>query len=89
MPLFQNNIINKYLQAQNQTLVAQQWAVYQKHFHNPHVQDNIRGSKEEQYQEGFLTDLFVHILGYTKKPAPNYNLTTELKNVKDSNIWCG
>lgn len=84
MPLFQNNIINKYLQAQNQTLVAQQWAVYQKHFHNPHVQDNIRGSKEEQYQEGFLTDLFVHILGYTKKPAPNYNLTTELKNVKDS-----
>ena len=84
MPLFQNNIINKYLQAQNQTLVAQQWAVYQKHFHNPHVQDNIRGSKEEQYQEGFLTDLFVHILGYTKNPAPNYNLTTELKNVKDS-----
>lgn len=84
MPLFQNNIINKYLQAQNQALVAQQWAVYQKHFHNPHVQDNIRGSKEEQYQEGFLTDLFVHILGYTKNPAPNYNLTTELKNVKDS-----
>ena len=84
MPLFQNNIINKYLQAQNQTLVAQQWAVYQKHFHNPHVQDNIRGSKEEQYQEGFLTDLFVNILGYTQKPAPNYNLTTELKNVKDS-----
>ncbi|MBK9462923.1 MAG: hypothetical protein IPN94_26795 [Sphingobacteriales bacterium] len=48
MPLFQNNIINKYLQAQNQALVAQQWAVYQKHFHNPHVQDNIRGSKEER-----------------------------------------
>ena len=58
--------------------------MYQKHFHNPHVQDNIRGSKEEQYQEGFLTDLFVNILGYTKKPAPDYNLTTELKNVKDS-----
>ena len=49
MPLFQNNIINKYLQAQNQALVAQQWAVYQKHFHNPHVQDNIRGSKEERW----------------------------------------
>ena len=28
--------------------------------------------------------MFVNVLGYTKNPTPNFNLTTEYKNVKDS-----
>ena len=32
----------------------------------------------------FLIDLFVNVLGYTKNPSLNFNLTTEYKNVKDS-----
>lgn len=28
--------------------------------------------------------MFVNILGYTKNPNPNFNITTELKNVKDA-----
>jgi hypothetical protein len=48
------------------------------------IQANIRNAKEEQFQEGFLRELFVKILGYTINPEPDYNLTTELKNIRDS-----
>jgi TaqI-like C-terminal specificity domain/Eco57I restriction-modification methylase/Transposase IS200 like len=84
MPLFQNSIVNKYLNNQNKNLVLEQWTAFQNHFHNPNIQENIRKSKEEQYQEGFLCDLFVNILGYKLNPDADFNLTTELKNIKDS-----
>ena len=84
MPLFQKTIINKYLKTQNQEHLNQKWEVFVTHFHNPEIQKNIRNSKEEQYQGEFLIDLFVNVLGYTKNPTPNFNLTTEYKNVKDS-----
>lgn len=58
--------------------------MYKNHFLNSIIQENIRNSKEVQYQGEFLIDLFVNVLGYTKNPTPNFNLTTELKNEKDS-----
>jgi type I restriction-modification system DNA methylase subunit/REP element-mobilizing transposase RayT len=84
MALFQTTVIQKYTNAQNQNLLEEKWVTYQAHFQNPSIQENIRNAKEEQYQEGFLRDLFVNILGYTLNPANDFNLTTELKNVKDS-----
>lgn len=84
MPLFQNTVLKKYINAQDKSLLRSKWELFQNHFHNPFIQENIRNSKEEQYQEGFLRDLFVKILGYTLNPEHNFNLTTELKNVKDS-----
>jgi len=84
MPLFQKAVAEKYLNAQNKKTVSNQWNVYQAYFLNPTIQENIRNSKEEQYQGEFLIDLFVNVLGYTKNPTPNFNLTTELKNEKDS-----
>ena len=84
MSLFQSSILNKYLQALDKVLVAQKWEIFKAHFQNPVIQENIRQSKEEQYQEGFLRDLFVSVFGYTLNPSPGYNLTTEYKNVKDS-----
>jgi type I restriction-modification system DNA methylase subunit len=84
MPIFQNSVLSKYLKGQDKTLVAKRWNDYKNHFHNATIQENIRNSKEEQYQGEFLIDLFVAILGYTKTPQPNFNLTTEYKNVKDS-----
>ena len=84
MALFQKTVISKYLQTQNLQNLITQWDLFQSHFHNPSIQDNIRNSKEEQYQEGFLRDLFVNILGYKLNPANDFNLTTEYKNVKDS-----
>jgi type I restriction-modification system DNA methylase subunit len=84
MALFQSTVVEKYINAQNQKVLKEKWEAYKVHFHDPNIQENIRNAKEEQYQEGFLRDLFVKILGYTLNPAKDYNLTTELKNVKDS-----
>jgi hypothetical protein len=84
MPLFQKTVISKYLKTQDKNLVQEKWIQFQNHFLNPAIQENIRNSKEEQYQGEFLLDLFVAILGYTKNPQPDFNLTTEYKNVKDS-----
>jgi type I restriction-modification system DNA methylase subunit len=84
MSLFQKSVVLKHLQSQNKTVLQEKWQQFQNHFHNPTIQENIRNSKEEQYQGEFLIDLFVAILGYTKNPQPDFNLTTEYKNVKDS-----
>jgi hypothetical protein len=84
MALFQNSVLKKYLGAEDQLLVKEAFSAYQKYFHHPQVRENIRAAKEEQFQEGFLRELFVNILGYTINPEPDYNLTTELKNIKDS-----
>lgn len=82
MPLYQNSVLNKYLKAQDKAVVAKAYKKFTKYFHNTAIQQNIRESKEEQFQEGFLRELFVTILGYTLNPQPDYNLTTELKNEK-------
>ena len=84
MPLFQSTVVQKHLNSQDLSLLAEKWVTYSNYFLNPAIQENIRNSKEEQYQGEFLIDLFVNVLGYTKNPTPNFNLTTELKNVKDS-----
>ena len=82
MGFFQNSVINKHLKALDKAVVNTAYAKFKKYFHNPEIQQNIREAKEEQFQEGFLRELFVKVLGYTLNPQPNYNLTTELKNEK-------
>jgi hypothetical protein len=64
MALFQSTVIEKYINAQNQGLLEEKWEAYGTHI-DPNIQENIRNAKEEQYQEGFLRDLFVKILSYT------------------------
>jgi type I restriction-modification system DNA methylase subunit len=83
MSLFQTSVLNKYLSEQDKELVEKQYAEFKAYFFNPAVQKNIIASKEEEFQEGFLRELFVNILGYTINPAPDFNLRTELKNIKD------
>jgi len=83
MGLFQKAILRKYLKGLDDKITSayQQFVNY---FHNPEIQENIRNCKEEQFQEGFLRELFVKVLGYTLKPEPNFNLITEQKNETDS-----
>lgn len=81
---FQNTIIKKYLAMLNDEQVKAAWEQYKALFLNQIRQDNIHASKEEQFQEGFLRDLFVETLGYTINPDPDFNLITEKKNEKDS-----
>ena len=82
--LLQKNIVKKYLAllSEEQTLPA--WNQYQSYFLNKEIQQNIQQSKEEQFQEGFLRELFVKVLGYTLNPSPNFNLITEKKNETNS-----
>ena len=82
--LLQKNIVKKYLAmlSEEQTLAA--WNQYQSYFLNKEIQQNIQQSKEEQFQEGFLRELFVKVLGYTLNPSPNFNLITEKKNETNS-----
>ena len=82
MSLFQNSVLNKYLKGIDSEKAEKAWDTFKTHFHNPEIQENIRNSKEEQYQGEFLIDLFVNVFGYVKNPNPNFNLTTELKNIK-------
>jgi hypothetical protein len=83
MGLFQNKIVKKYIDA-NQDKIKTSYQEYAAYFHNLEIQENIRNSKEEQFQEGFLRELFVKVLGYTLNPQPNYNLITEKKNETNS-----
>ncbi|MBQ8221650.1 MAG: N-6 DNA methylase [Bacteroidaceae bacterium] len=77
---FQENILKRYLSTLSQEEVSIAWNKYKTYFLDLQIQENIRNSKEEQFQEGFLRELFVNILGYTLNPSPNYNLITEQKN---------
>ena len=82
--LFQRTIVKKYLAALPDEKIAASWEQYKSYFLNPDIQDNIRRSKEEQFQEGFLRELFVKVLGYTLNPSLAFNLRTEEKNEKNS-----
>ena len=82
--LFQKNIIKKYLAALPNEDTDVAWKQYQQYFLNEEIQKNIQQSKEEQFQEGFLRELFVKVLGYTLNPSTNYNLITEKKNETNS-----
>jgi len=84
MSLFQKTVELKYLKQLDDKLLETQYNRFRSHFGNPEIQENIRNSKEEQYQGEFLIDLFVNVLGYTKHPSPNFNLTTEYRNIKDA-----
>ncbi len=78
--MFQKSIIDKYMKLLDKGLIEDKYTLFQKVYGNPEKQENIRNSKEEQYQEGFIRDLFCSVLGYTIKPEANYNILTELKN---------
>ena len=82
--LFQKTILKKYLGMIDEEIVIVAWKQFQAYFLDAEIQANIQQSKEEQFQEGFLRELFVKVLGYTLNPSPNFNLITEKKNETNS-----
>jgi hypothetical protein len=83
MSLFQTAVVKKYLSELDPELIDNKYILFHGYFGNSEIQQNIRHAKEEQFQEGFLRELFVNILGYTLNPQPEFNLTTELKNISN------
>ena len=82
--IFQKTVLKKYLALLPEEQVSKAWEQYRSYFLNPDIQQNILSSKEEQFQEGFLREMFVKVLGYTLNPSPDFNLITEQKNETNS-----
>jgi hypothetical protein len=83
MSLYQQSVLKKYLATQDKDQVKAAYSAYSAYFLNKEIQENIRNAKEEQFQQKFLMELFVNIFGYVMNPDAGFNLTTELKNIKD------
>jgi len=84
MSLYQTSVLQGYIKLQEKEVIEKAYKKYVKYFLNPTIQENIRSSKEEEYQGIFLTELFVNILDYTLKPKANFNLVAEYKNQTNS-----
>lgn len=80
MSLYQTSVLKNYINLQEDAVIEKAYKKYVKYFLNPTIQENIRSSKEEEYQGIFLTELFVNILDYTVKPKADFNLVVEYKN---------
>ena len=84
MSLFQKSVLNKYLQTLDTKELEKSFQKFNQFYGDQERLENIKLLKEENYQEGFLREIFVDVLGYTINPNKNYNLTTEFKNETDS-----
>jgi len=84
MSLFQKSVTNKYFKTLDTKKVDKAFDNFQKFYGDKLRLANIMQLKEENYQEGFLREIFVETLGFTINPDKDYNLTTEYKNQKDA-----
>ena len=82
MGIFQKSVIQKYLSNLDKEHVEKAFQQFRESY-SPAKIEKIKLLKEEEYQDGFLRDLFVNVLGYTLKPDDNYNLAREFKNQGD------
>ncbi len=82
MSIFQKSVINKHLKNLDKNKVEVAYQKFRNNY-NPAKINKIKQLKEEEYQDGFLRDVFVDVFGYILKPDDNYNLAKEFKNQKD------
>ncbi|WP_141049761.1 Eco57I restriction-modification methylase domain-containing protein [Aliarcobacter cryaerophilus] len=81
MSIFQKSVLKTF--KQDEKLVASRWAAFQNYKTKIEA---IKYFKEEEYQDGFLKDIFESCLGYTLKTTnpSSFNLEREKKNETDS-----
>ncbi|MCK4639475.1 MAG: N-6 DNA methylase, partial [Bacteroidales bacterium] len=82
MAIFQKSVINKHLTNLDKEQVEKAYQKFKENY-SPDKIEEIKQLKEEEYQDGFLRDLFVDVFAYTLKPDDNYNLVREFKNQAD------
>ena len=83
MPIFQKSIVDKYIATLDVDTIDKAFESY-KHIYSAQKIQRIKKLKEEQYQGGFLKDIFGSVLGYTIDPEIGYNLELEKKNETNS-----
>ena len=62
MSIFQKSIVKKHISSENPEVLKAKWNLFTSYFHNATIQENIHNSKEEQFQEGFLRELFASLV---------------------------
>ncbi len=82
MSIFQKSVINNHLSQLDSEQVEKAFEKFNENYSFSKIAE-IQKMKEEEYQDGFLRDIFVNVLGYTLKPDENYNLQREYKNQTD------
>ena len=82
MPIFQKSVVQNYVEKLDQDKVEKAYQTFRTNY-NSHKIEQIKTLKEEEYQDGFLRDIFVDVFGYTLRPEENYNLQREFKNQTD------
>ena len=82
MQIFQKSVIKKHLKNLDQDKVEKAFQIFKQNY-NPAKIEQIKTLKEEEYQDGFLREIFVDVFGYTLRPNENYDLQREFKNKTD------
>lgn len=82
MQIFQKSVIQKHLKSLDQEKVEKSFQTFRLNY-NPAKIEQIKTLKEEEYQDGFLREIFVDVLGYTLRPDENFDLQREFKNQTD------
>ena len=83
MPIFQKSIVDKYIETLDVDVIDNAYESYKRVYSAQKIQ-RIKKLKEEQYQGGFLKDIFGSVLGYTIDPEVGYNIELEKKNETNS-----
>ena len=83
MPIFQKSIVDKYLDTLDAGVLDKAYDSYKEVYSAQKIK-RIKKLKEEQYQGGFLKDIFGSVLGYTIDPEVGYNIELEKKNETNS-----
>ena len=79
MAIFQKSVLMKYIRNLDEDKINKAYKEYKEYYGDVERQANIRALKEENYQEGFLREIFVDVLGYTINPDKGYNPDSALK----------
>ncbi|PIV97668.1 MAG: restriction endonuclease subunit M, partial [Flavobacteriaceae bacterium CG17_big_fil_post_rev_8_21_14_2_50_31_13] len=82
MTIFQKSVIQKHLKNLDQEKIEKAFQTFRLNY-NPAKIEQIKTLKEEEYQDGFLREIFVDVLGYTLRPNENFDLQREFKNQTD------
>jgi tRNA1(Val) A37 N6-methylase TrmN6 len=83
MAIFQNSVVERFLDNLESSVVDSAYARYKEVYSAKRIHE-IKKLKEEQYQEGFIKDIFGKVLGYTIPPESPINIELEKKNEKDA-----
>jgi len=82
MQLFSEHSLHDKIKNQNKEVLQERWNNFQKFVSKI---EQIKGWKEEKYQDGFLEDIFMNCLGYSlDTKSSDFNLEREKKNSNNS-----